>query len=579
MLAAASCGSTSPSGTTTKTSKPSSEKPEYGGEFIGVLSADIRTFDITTDLFGDASRNLTNERVIDGDWTKGPAGGYGTSNTLWDGSINIPTYKTPRLAEDYSYTVNDDAKTVTGIIKVRKGIHYALDQNSEASRLVNGREMTADDIVFNLDDRMNNPNAMFYQTTPLCQGLKATKTGEWEVSFTIPIEDATSNLMKLIDNTLIVPPEVMEKYGDMKDWKNSVGTGPFILTDYVAGSAINMVKNPGYWMKNPIGPGKSDKLPYLEKVKWLILTDKSTRMAAIRTAKIDWVDGLVPEDEQELKTTAPNLKEANLQPMAVGVLGMRTDKKPYNDVRVRQALFMAIDWETMNNTLYGGKAQIITYPYWYVKGYEPIYLDYYATDTPADIKELFSYKPEKAKQLLAEAGYPDGFKTNLITGTEEANVDYYAIIKEYWSKINVDLTISPTESGAMWNRVLSKDYDDMITDGQSPPSTYPEQYQFTGDSWVNMSFVKDEYATAEVEKARYTYLKGDITGAMRMTKELLPYVVKQCWVIGPLRYPSYVCWWPWVKNYSGEVSVGYVANYDFTRWIWVDQELKKSMGH
>ncbi len=82
MLAAASCGSTSPSGTTTKTSKPSSEKPEYGGEFIGVLSADIRTFDITTDLFGDASRNLTNERVIDGDWTKGPAGGYGTSNTL-----------------------------------------------------------------------------------------------------------------------------------------------------------------------------------------------------------------------------------------------------------------------------------------------------------------------------------------------------------------------------------------------------------------------------------------------------------------------------------------------------------------
>lgn len=207
---------------------------------------------------------------------EGPAGGYGTSNTLWDGSINIPTYKTPRLAEDYRYTVNDDAKTVTGIIKVCKGIHYALDQNSEASRLVNGREMTADDIVFNLDDRMNNPKAMFYQTTPLCQGLKATKTGEWEVSFTIPIEDATSNLMKLIDNTLIVPPEVMEKYGDMKDWQNSVGTGPFMLTDYVAGSAINMVKNPGYWMKNPIGPGKSDRLPYLEKVKWLILTDKST---------------------------------------------------------------------------------------------------------------------------------------------------------------------------------------------------------------------------------------------------------------------------------------------------------------
>ncbi len=141
-----------------------------------------------------------------------------------------------------------------------------------------------------------------------------------------------------------------------------------------------------------------------------------------------------------------------------------TDKQPYNDVGIRRSLFMAIDWEAMNNNLDDGKAQIITYPDWYVKGYEPIYMDYYTEDTPADIKELPSYKPEKAKH-------------------------------------------------------------------------------------------------------------------MKMTRELLPYIIKQCWVLGPLRYPSYVCWWPWVKNYSSETCVGYAANYNFVRWIWVDQELKKSIGH
>ena len=588
VLAVASCGSStttsvSPSGTTSKTTsvvtstKPSAELPKYGGEFIGSPSFESWRFDIVTDLFAGVTRNVTNERIIDGDWTKGPAGGYGTSDTLWDGSVNIPTCKEPRLAEEYTYSVNAETQSVTGIIKVRQGIHFALNSSSEASRLVNGREMTADDIVYNLNERMNNPNTMFYQTTPLCQGLKATKTGPWEVSFTIPVEDAVSNLMKLIDNTLIVPKEVMDKYGDMSDWKNSVGTGPFMLTDFVSNSSATLKKNPNYWMKDPIGPGKGNKLPYLDSVKWLVITDKSTRLSAIRTAKIYVMDGLVKEDLQQLKG-ATDLKKANLQPTGVGVLGMRTDKEPFNDVKVRQALFLAINWEDMNKNLYDGEAQIITYPYWYVKGYEGIYMDYNAPDIPADVKEIFSYNPDKAKQLLTEAGYPEGFKTTLLLSPAEADVDYYSIIKEFWSKINVDLTLSTMEGGALFSLIMTKNYDQMILNGQSPPSTYPEQYSFTGNSWVNMSCVKDDWVTGEVEKARYAYVTGDIDGAIKMTRELLPYVIKQCWVIGPLRYPSYVVWWPWVKNYSGEVSVGYVSNNDFTRWIWLDQDLKESLG-
>ena len=157
--------STAPITTTAK-----SDAPQYGGTFTGVLSSDFRTFDIISDLGAGATRNLTNERLVDGDWTKGPAGGYGTSETFWDGDIQIPSLQDRRLAEDFKWTVDADKKTVTVTIKVRQGIHWALNPNSAASRLVNGREVTADDILYNLNERMNNPKSMCYQFTVVIQG-------------------------------------------------------------------------------------------------------------------------------------------------------------------------------------------------------------------------------------------------------------------------------------------------------------------------------------------------------------------------------------------------------------------------
>ena len=92
----------------------------------------------------------------------------------------------------------------------------------------------------------------------------------------------------------------MDKYGDMTNWKNSEGTGPFILKDYVAGSQVIMVRNPNYWMTDPIGSGKGNQLPYLDSVRCLILPDASTRQAAMRTSKIDVLSGQLWEDAGNL---------------------------------------------------------------------------------------------------------------------------------------------------------------------------------------------------------------------------------------------------------------------------------------
>ena len=108
-----------------------------------------------------------------------------------------------------------------------------------------------------------------------------------------------TNIPLLLYEGMVVPPEVMQKYGDMTNWKNSVGTGPFMLTDWIPGSEAVYVRNPNYWMKDPIGPGKGNQLPYLDGVSIVILPDASTQQAALRTAKIDQISGYNIEDDSQ----------------------------------------------------------------------------------------------------------------------------------------------------------------------------------------------------------------------------------------------------------------------------------------
>jgi len=128
-----------------------------------------------------------------------------------------------------------------------------------------------------------------------------------------------------------------DKYSNLQDWHNSVGTGAFMLTDYVANSSITLVKNPDFWGTNPIGPGKGDRLPYIDGIKMLILPDISTRLAALRTGKIDTLDNVVADDAVSLNKTTPQLKSARFLPGQIWVIGMRTDLQdlPFKDEKVR----------------------------------------------------------------------------------------------------------------------------------------------------------------------------------------------------------------------------------------------------
>ena len=99
-----------------------------------------------------------------------------------------------------------------------------------------------------------------------------------------------------------------------------------MMADYVPGNAGTVKRNPNYYGTNPIGPGKGDQLPYLDKIKYIIMTDLSTRLAAFRTGKLDQLSPFTIEDRAQMIKSNPELKEAAGGVLAVNLLFMRTDR-------------------------------------------------------------------------------------------------------------------------------------------------------------------------------------------------------------------------------------------------------------
>jgi len=564
--------STSENGQTTTTS----DEPQYGGALIVAAVGDVTFFDPKDWVGGGITLDLTNQRLWDGDWSKGPAGGYGTNETDWASSYDVRAHKMGYLAESITFVVDDDGINGHIIYKIRPGINWYVSPYSEASQLVGGREVTADDVVYSLTRVTTDTTANIYRSNPALRDAIIEKTAPDEVTVTVPVERLLEAGKRFGDSTFPVPQEVIDTFGDMKDWENNVGTGPFMLKDYVTGSAAVLVRNPNYWMTDPVGPGEGNKLPYLDEVRWQIIPDASTRLAGLRAGKIDTLTDIPYEDAKQLdiNTAGQGLMNRELAKITLKPIYMRTDKEPFNDVRVRRAMMMATDFNTIEEGLYDNTGNILTWPYDYTPAYKDLYLSLDDPDCPDSVKELYVYNPEKAKELLAEAGYPDGFKTDLILINTE--VDYYSIVKDQWAKVGIDLNLQVVEIGQQTNIQVSKSHEQLITAATGPPSVWPMLIVLTGEGWQNSSIIDDPIineAAAEIGFKAIT----DEKGAMQDTRELMKHVLDQAYVIPAASYPTYCYWWPWIKNYSGERSIGYFWVQSWPQYIWVDQQLKDSM--
>jgi peptide/nickel transport system substrate-binding protein len=450
------------------------------------------------------------------------------------------------------------------VVTLRKGIMFP-----EKPGIMASRELTADDIVYTFNRQNSSPKKVegIYDYVTSVKAVDRYTVlfdlkeynAEWAYRFGYGYYSG------------IVPKEVVD--AGATNWKNINGTGPFRLTDYTQGNANVYEKNPVYWGTETINE-KEFKLPYLDKLTYRIVKDEATRVTALRTGKIDVLELVRWQDVDSLKKSAPDLKWNRWLATGGTFLAMRTDTKPFDDIRVRRALNMAVNKDEIIKAYYNGNAEMFAYPQ------HPSFGAYFKPleQQPDSVKELFKYDPAKAKKLLAEAGYPNGFtfKTQVCSCSTN-HMDLLPLVAGYLEQVGVKMEIQTMEYAAFLSAMTTK---------QNTPGYFMDNGHTNPTRTLHKSFVYSQpWNPAQWNDAKFSakmdqvYLEPDESKRIKMIDEMTTEIVdKAPYVWLPTPY-NFTAWWPWVKGYEGELRAGAARPGPIYARMWLDQDLKKKMGY
>ncbi|HXH12363.1 MAG TPA: ABC transporter substrate-binding protein [Alphaproteobacteria bacterium] len=235
---------------------------------------------------------------------------------------------------------------------------------------------------------------------------------------------------------------------------HAVGTGPFKLKNYVRGSYIELERNPDYWKKG---------LPYLDGITYFIIKDTSARAKALRSGRVDVELRFLPPSEVDAIKEQLGDKIVVAKVQNIGNFGVifNVDKKPFDDERVRKAMTLAIDRYDMVKTLapitnletVGGLSHPLTQ--WALSQEELEQLPGFGRDHQANLRE--------AKRLMAEAGYPNGFKTVLTNrNIKMPYIDFGVYLISSWKKIGVEAEHKLEETATWSQSRVSRDFELMV---------------------------------------------------------------------------------------------------------------------
>jgi len=279
-----------------------------------------------------------------------------------------------------------------------------------------------------------------------------------------------------------------------------------------------------------------------------------------------------------LDATAPQILKSYQADMGSG-FQMRCDEPPLDDVKVRRALMIGTNIRDLRRVV---KAEDLPF-FW--APYSPADLTVFTPleEMPEDIQILYDYNPTLAKQMLAEAGYPDGFDINLtvsgthgVTATEA--VDLAALLKDQWAKIGVEATIESLDPVTYFARIypVPPQFHGIILWGVAvaDPIGIINVYYKTG-AYANFGQYSNPKLDELVERMEGTL---DIAEQNRLAKEAAVILLRDAVTIPTSLLPQATYWWPWVKNYYGELTIDDFNATALIRYMWIDQDLKAKMG-
>ena len=543
-------------------SAQNAEKPQYGGTLeVGTMFATLSALswdphDWNWKLNHDTGQFY--EQLVAGDLDKSKRKG-GKHAFVADAYLSTEAQR-GELAEKWELVENP----LSVVFTLRKGIMFP-----EKPGVMQSRELTAEDVAFSFNRLRSSPKniATYYDFV----GPVVAKD-KYTVVFNLKQYNAEwDHRLAWGFYTAIMPKEVVD--AGPNNWKNVNGTGPFMLTDFVAGNSNTYTKNPGYWDKEKLG-GAEYKLPFVDKLVYRTIKDEATQLAAIRTAKLDLLETINARYIPELKKSAPNLVFAKRLSILGSFMALRNDVKPFDDVRVRRAMNMAINKKEVIEAHYSGEAMMHAYPMY------PDWDGYFDSldKMPASVKELYEYNPKKAKELLKEAGYPAGFTFKMqFCSCAPDHVDLAPLLAAYLEQVGIKAELQPTEYGAFLSAMTTRKHAAgyLMNSSHTNPTTTIRKSFITGQTWNPAMYTDPKYDA----KMDAVIAERDETKRKVMLREMTVEIMDQApylWLPTPYVYAA---WWPWVKNYGGEMSAGSIRPGPIYARMWIDQELKKKLGH
>lgn len=375
---------------------------------------------------------------------------------------------TPCLAE--SWTMSPDWKVYE--FKLRKGVKFH-----------NGDTMTAEDVVFSFR-RYKGAQAKFIQEK--VERVEAIDPYLFRVTFKEPFPDFLDYMLPGASNIgWVVPKKYVEKVGDAGFKKSPIGCGPYKFVEFESGVKIVGEAFEQFWKKTP----------NIKRIEFLTVLEPATRLAMLKRGEIDYASLLTDVFAEQVRKD-PRLRmlyPAGATRFVVYMAAQWDQKSPWSDARVRKAASLAIDRKTLAD---------IHMPQCLPIGSLALEGDPMGADIPAD-----PYDPEKAKKLLAEAGYPRGFQGASFYPYDGGYWPYGEQIATYWKVIGINVNTILLERPAwLANRTGGKMKGALFIDSVAAPTIGGAlNFLFGPTSYGNYPDVQalwDQYTKAVDQKTR-----------------------------------------------------------------------------
>lgn len=508
------------------------DKVKFGGVFRFRTIADPKSFDNADQNSDRQFSSLISDHLV-AKYRQGP-----------------PTCKMfplePLLAESWSWS--DDGKEL--VVKIHEGVHF------QDAPPVNGREVVAQDVV-NTFKRLMKRLPYMKSASKVVDDIVALD--KYRVQFKLKAPNA-----EFIDTVFAASPSqivAVEAAGadDTFQWEEHVhtGNGPYQLEEFRPESIMRFSRNPNYWQKG---------IPRFDGVEIYNIKDENAALAALQGGRLDGTEIYTPAIIARMKTL-PDLQLTYCAYPSSMVLWLANDKPPFNDVRVRRAVSMALNKDVLNQVVWSGLGTLRwTMVHGDLEGAMEL------KDFPPEVRKYLQFDPKLAKKLLAEAGYPKGLTTKLLfqsrPGTPEASMA--EAIAAMLSEVGIKVRLDPLDSGkyrATFSGKPKPQYEGMAL-AVSSANTIDEAgfSYFHSSADRNRSIVHDPELDKLLEAIRNAPSEAEL---LKLSRDLQIRLADQMYNVALPQLPYSLALSPKVRDVYWK-NTGTSTSVSFLRSAWFD---------